>query len=293
MKIIFLILSTFVFLSVFSQSFSENDLKQIAKEINAESKGIDFGNGVTLKNCFVFKRTFIYQYNVDENWYPPENMKETLITNFKEAGYAEDYFNNDINAEFYYYFGNKLLKKVNIKSTEFSYLDFELGDFISIGGHLKAKGVNLKLKYPIGWDVEEGDRPNIVKKFVFKNNSFMIIIKDNLTFFSKNEVRELFEDKEIVNNFILEASSFLENPEILYQDVVSVDRYPALVFTMNGDMERSGIKMNINYKSWIVFHEDKLVYLQCGGLDNNEFDSLDKLYNSITNSVIFPEQYNY
>jgi len=292
-NILFLLIVIHFNITSFSQSFTDNDLKQIATEINAKSKGVDFGNGVTLKNCFVFKRTFIYQYNVDENWYPPENMKEILIANFKEAGYAEDYFKNEINAEFYYYFGNKLLKKINIKSAEFSYLDFELGDFISINDHLKAKGVNLKLKYPIGWKIEEGDRPNIVKKFVYKNNSFMIIVKDNITFFSRNEIRELFKDKEYINEFVTDASSFLQNPEILYQSIVTVDRYPTLLFTLKGKMERSGIKMDLIFKNWIVFYEDKIVYLQCGGLDNNEFNTLEKLYTSITNSVIFPEQYNY
>jgi len=43
----------------------------------------------------------------------------------------------------------------------------------------------------------------------------------------------------------------------------------------------------------MVFFEDKIVYLQCGGLDNNEFTALEKLYDLITYSVIFPEQYDY
>jgi hypothetical protein len=45
-------------------------------------------------------------------------------------------------------------------------------------------------------------------------------------------------------------------------------------------------------KFWFVFYEDKMVLLQGGGLDNGEFKVLESLYKSITNSVIFPEQYN-
>lgn len=280
------------YFAVMAQSFTENDLKKMAHEINAQLKGTDLGNGITVRGCIAYSRTLVYQYDVDEFWYPPENMKEDLISNFKEAGNAKIFFNNDIDVDFHYYFGNKLQKRVSIKSNEFSNLNFDLGNFISIEGHPKAKGVNLKLKPPIDWKIEEGDRPNIVKKFVYENNSYMIIVKDNITFFSRNEVSELLEDDEYVNEFISDASSFLQYPEILNHDIVTIDKYPTLVFTMKGQMERSGIKMSLIFKNWIIFYEDKIVFLQCGGINNNEFYTLEGLFNLITNSVIFPEQYN-
>jgi hypothetical protein len=280
------------YFAVTAQSFTENDLKTMAREINTQLKGTDLGNGITVRGCIAYNRTLVYQYDVDEFWYPPENMKEDLISNFKEAGNAKIFFNNDIDVDFHYYFGNKLQKRVSIKSNEFSDLNFDLGNYISIEGHPKAKGVNLKLKPPVGWAIEEGDRPNIVKKFVYDNNSYMIIVKDNITFFSRNEVRELLEDDVYVNEFISDASSFLQYPEILNHDIVTIDKYPTLVFTMKGQMERSGIKMSLIFKNWIIFYEDKIVFLQCGGINNNEFYTLEGLFNLITNSVIFPEQYN-
>jgi len=280
------------YFAVTAQSFTENDLKSMAREINTQLKGTDLGNGITVRGCIAYNRTLVYQYDVDEFWYPPENMKEDLISNFKEAGNAKIFFNNDIDVDFHYYFGNKLQKRVSIKSNEFSDLNFNLGNFISIEGHPKAKGVNLKLKPPIGWAIEEGDRPNIVKKFVYDNNSYIIIVKDNITFFSRNEVRELLEDNDYVNEFISDASSFLQYPEILNHDIVTIDKYPTLVFTMKGQMERSGIKMSLIFKNWIIFYEDKIVFLQCGGINNREFYTLEGLFNLVTNSVIFPEQYN-
>ncbi len=279
--------------SSFSQSLSENDIKQLAQKLNIELKGMDMGNGITVRGCFAFGRTLVYQYDVDDYWYPPENMKEDLISNFKEAGYAEVCFNNDVNVDFHYYSGNSLRKKISIKSGEFSNLHFGLGDFISINGHPKAKGVNLKIKPPGNWEIKEGDRPNIVKKFVYQNNSYMIIVKDNHTFVSRNEAKELLDDKDFVNEFLIEATSFLKNPEIMNQSIVTVDKYPALVFTFTGWMERSGINMELISKNWIIFYEDKVVFLQSGGLNGKEFKTLETLYNLITNSVIFPEQYNY
>lgn len=164
--------------SSFSQSLSENEIRNLAQQINVKSKNLDLGNGITVRGCFAIGRTLVYQYDVDEFWYPPENMKDELIANFKAAGNAKIFFNNDIDVDFHYYFGNKLQKKVSIKSKEFSNLNFALGDFLSIDGHPKAKGINLKIKPPVGWKIEEGDRPNIVKKFVYENNSYMIITKD-------------------------------------------------------------------------------------------------------------------
>jgi len=282
------------FISIsYAQTISETDLKEFAYKNNNEVKGMDLGNGIIIRGCLAIKRTLIYQYDVNEYWYPTENMKEDLIANLKESGNADAFFKNDINVDFDYFFGSKLLKKVSIKSKEFSNLNFDLGDYISIEGYPKAKGVKLKIKPPIGWKIKEGDRPNIVKKFVYDNNSYMIIVKDNMTFFSRKEIRELLKDEDHVYKLITDASSFLQNPEILNHNIVTVDKYPSLVFTMKGQMERSGIKMSLIFKNWIIFYEDKIVLLQCGGLNNKEFNSLEGLYNLITNSVIFPEQYNW
>ena len=277
----------------FSQSLSEYDIKQVAQQVNNELQGIDLGNGITIRGCFAFGRTLVYQYDVTEDWYPSENMKETSIANFKEAGISELYFNNDVNVEVYYYLGNKLQKKISIKSTEFSNLNFSLGDYLSIKGHPKAKGVNLKIKQPIGWELKEGNRPNIVKNFAYKTHSYMILIKDNYTFFSKNEARELLTDDAFVNEFVSESSSFLKNAEILNLRIVTIEKYPTIEFTIKGNMERSGINLQIIMKSWVIFYEDKIVCLQCGCFEDKEFNTFENLYNLITNSVIFPEQYNY
>jgi len=278
--------------SIYGQTFSESDINELAKQVNQQIKGVDFGKGFSARGCLSIGRTLIYQYDVPEYWQAPENIKEEIISNLKTAGTAETYFLNDINVDFYYYKGNSLIEKVSIKSNEFSTFNFELGEYLSIKGHPKAKNVNLKLKPPNNWKIKEGDRPNIVKKFVQGNNSYMIIVKDNITFFSRNEIRELLEDDNYVNDFIADFSSFLQNPKILGHSIITVDKYPTLVFTMKGQMERSGIRMSLIFKNWIVFYEDKIVFLQCGGLDNKEFYSLERLYNLITNSVIFPEQYN-
>lgn len=277
---------------LFSQSFSKSDIKELAQQINDELTGVELGNGITVRGCIAYGRTLAYQYDVTADWYPTPNMKDDLIANFKEGGISEVYFNNDINVDFYYYYGSRLQKKISIKSKEFSNLNFILGDYINIKGHPKSKGVNLKIKQPVGWELKEGDRPNVVKKFVYKTNTYLILVKNNMMFFSRKETLELLEDEEYVNEFIAESSSFLNDTEIIDHNVFTLDTYPTLEFTFKGKKERMGYEINLIMKNWVIFYEDKIVFLQCVGFDNKEFSTLESLYNSITNSVIFPDQYN-
>lgn len=290
----FSIFLTFCFLSltVFSQTFSETDIKKLAEQVNRQIKGVDIGNGIRAKGCLSIGRTLIYQYEVPDYWEAPYNIKEEIISNLKTAGAAKTYFLHNIDVDFYYYMGNSLVKKVSVKSNEISTFSFKLGEYVSIKDHPKSKEVNLKLKVPVGWEVKEGDRPNIVKKFTNEGNTYLILIKDNVTFFSRKQIREALQEDNFVEEFVQETSSFLKTPQVIDQSVVTVDTYPSVQFKVKGKMERSGLTFPVIMKCWVVFYEDKIIFLQAMGIDNPEFRALEQLYSLITNSVIFPEQYN-
>jgi len=292
MRIFTFIALLFFSITVLGQTFSESDIKTLAEQVNQKLKGVDIGNGITLRGCIAISRTLIYQYDVPDYWEEPSNIKEELISNLKTAGAAKNYFLYDIDVDFYYYKGNSLIKKVSVKSNEFSTFNFELGEYLSIKDHIKSKDVNLKLKVPQGWKVEEGDRPNIVKKFTKDGNTYLILIKENMTFFSRSESRELLNGDGFLNEFVEELSSFLKNPELIEKSTVTIDTYPTVTFKVKGKMERSGITIPMIMRYWVVFQEDKIVFLQSMGIDNAEFKALEQLYFLITNSVIFPDQYN-
>jgi hypothetical protein len=292
MRIVALIILSFFALPIFGQSFSESDIKELANQVNEQIKGVDIGNGITAKGCLALGRTLIYQYDVPDYWEAPSNIKEELISNLKTAGAAKKYFLYDIDVDFYYFKENSLIKKVSVKSNEFSTYNFELGEYLSIKDHIKSKDVNLKLKVPQGWEVKEGDRPNIVKKFTKDGNTYLILIKDNMTFFSRSVSKELLSDESFVNEFVEESSSFMKNSDVIDKSVVTIDTYPSVTFKVRGKMERSGITIPMIMRCWVVFYEDKIVFLQSMGIDNAEFKALEQLYFLITNSVIFPDQYN-
>jgi hypothetical protein len=273
----------------------------LASRVDSELQGVDVGNGVSLRKCLAFGRTMTYQYDVPSDWYPVDNMKEDLISNFKTAGFAKTYFDNDIDVDYYYFNGNRLEKKISIKSEEFAASSSsrksaspnnQLGDYLSLKEHPKAKGVNLKIKVPIGWEVQEGDRPNVVVKFVKAGSNYLIGIKDNATFISRNEAKESFHDQEFKNSLIEEYSSIFQNPEILSDKIVTVDNYPALELDIKGSFERLGKRFGIRTKVWFILYEDKTIYFQGMGLDNGGYKGLSSFFNLISNSVIFPDQYD-
>ena len=103
-------------------------------------RGIDLGYGVTGRACLSYGRTLVYQYDVPYYWEPPTNLKSDVIQ-FKTADVANMYFLNDINAYYYYYNGNSLVKKVSIKSHELSDYNFNL-ETILVLKDIKSKGVN-------------------------------------------------------------------------------------------------------------------------------------------------------
>jgi hypothetical protein len=279
-------------LQVTCQNFTESDIKIFAEQVNRQIKGVDLGDGIKAKGCLSIGRTIIYQYDVPSFWEAPYNIKEEIISNLKTGGAAKTYFLNNIDVDYYYYKGNSIAKIVNIKSNEFSTFSLQLGEYVSIKDHPKAKDVNLKLKVPVGWQVKEGDRPNIVKKFVNEDNTYMILIKDNVTVFSRKQINELLQEENYLNILVQEAISFLIGPQVIEQSVVTIDTYPAVQFMAKGKMERLGLTLPFIMKCWVVFYEDKIVLFQTIGIDNPEFKALEQLYSLITNSVIFPEQYD-
>ena len=122
--------------------------------------------------------------------------------------------------------------------------------------------------------------------------TYLILIKDNVTFFSRKQIRKSLQENNIVKEFVQEASSLLKSPQVIDQSVVTIDTYPTVQFKVKGKIERSGLTFPVIMKCWVVFYEDKIILFQAMGIDNPEFRALEQLYLLITNSVIFPEQYN-
>jgi hypothetical protein len=297
LKFILILLLGFHGLTSQSQIFSENEIKALAEKVNQQVEKTDVGNGVICRGCLSLGRTIIYQYDVPDGWEPLHNIKDVLRSNLEVGGFAKLYRQHKMDASFYYYNGNNLIKRVNITYHDFdrshkSSNDYPiLGDYFETQSHPKAKDVNLKIKVPNGWDALEGERPNVVKKFVKDENIFLILIKDNATFFSRRQIKEAFKDKSFAKEYIDEVALMLINSKLIEQNLVSVDTYPTVYFKIKGDIDRAGVFIPSILSCWIIFYEDKLVIFQGISVDNENKRKLNLIYSMITNSAIFPEQY--
>jgi hypothetical protein len=170
--------------------------------------------------------------------------------------------------------------------------NIQLGEYHSIKDHPKAKGVNLKVKVPKGWKVEEGDRPNVVVKFVDGTSSFIVLVKDAETFVSKKNAKELFEDEEFVSKLTGAYTAQFKQWTLLDKKVVTIDNYPALELVVSGSGERVGVKFEMVMKTWYFFYEDKFIFLQGSGTKSNTWAAKSQLFSLIANSVILTDQYN-
>lgn len=175
-----------------------------------------------------------------------------------------------------------------LKSTS----NIQLGEYHSIKNHPKAKGVNLKVKVPKGWEILEGDRPNVVVKFLNSNDMFLVMVRDTETFISKKSAKELFEDEEFVTELKGAYNSQFNEWSLLDKKTVTIDNYPALELTVSGSGERLGVNFEMLMKTWYFFYEDKFIYLQGSGVKSNTWAARSQLFSLIANSVVLPDQYN-
>jgi hypothetical protein len=159
-----------------------------------------------------------------------------------------------------------------------------------IFNHPKAKGVNFSLRVPNGWEYREGERPNVVKKFVWKTNVYLVLIKDFVTFVSKNTAKEWLSNEKDIQSFLFDSNN--ENKtELLRYKIVSIDKFPALETVSTRYIERLGINFKVFQKQWIIFYEDKMVLLQGDSYSFEDFKKFEPVYDIISASFVFPDQY--
>ena len=111
-----------------------------------------------------------------------------------------------------------------------------------------------------------------------------INVKDFTSWLKKNE--------SFVDEIVEDMGSHYKNLEVSDKSIVTIDTYPSVTFQLKGKIDRTGITIPFISRWWVVLYEDKFVLLQTFIIDNAEARVFDKLFSLITNSVIFPDQYN-
>jgi hypothetical protein len=127
--------------------------------------------------------------------------------------------------------------------------------------HPKAKGVWATVRYPTGWEVKEGERPNIVQKFSGDYNDMFVVlalqildagapVEKECSDMSIAEFAEAFSDKasnQIVTN--VKKTRHEEKPAFLYD--------------MRGTYERAGMTLVTSHRVMTVCYKKTMISSWC------------------------------
>ena len=279
----------FFTLNSYGTTISEDEIKELAARVNSQIAGVELFGGVVGRKVISIGRQIIHQYDVPEDWQPFPDAKLAIISEAKNSGMADYYFNQRINVSYAYFKKNSAPIWIRVKSREYSPINFELGQYTSIKGHPKSKGIDFKIRPPKDWLVQEGNGPNVVRKFTYKNYGFTIVTKHMPTFMSRSKAKATLSDDSFIGELTGELCPSIKRKS---EDLVTIASYPAVRASFLCPQELNGIKIDMFMVSWLIFLEDKVVILGGVGFNEIEFQELKKLYSLVAVSSSFPERFN-
>lgn len=282
-----------LFLSSITIKAQQNSLVEDAvKKLQSELPITDDYTGVSFVKIQYILNRIVCTYEVPENWFPPENLKSLMVDYLTEYGMDKIAIHFKLNYVLRYFSANGIEKILTISHSDFkSNIEkkYSLGETLNFKNNIKSKGLNFQIKKPTNFDLVEGNRPNILFNFIEKDgfSSYLAIVKQLPYFFTKEASYELFEDDEIIESFINGYSDSFNSIEIVNKDITKVDNYPAIKVNLKLDIKLEDKLIDFKGMTWIIIHEDYFLVLQ--SFYRN--DSIKYVFNQITNSVVFPDQY--
>jgi len=195
-------------------------------------------------------------------------------------------------------FGLTLSESVCLaQSSVLEFIDGKVFKF-STKGHAKAKGAVLTVTYPASWTAKEGDRPNIVQKFISEKGkgeaTIMIITKELPPEVVINE----FEKKALLSPDGLKEM-IPQNAKYINGKATKIEAEPAGIVEYSMRAERVGQEMEAHFISLIFLQGRTLVTVQCmvGALKTEEsqlplrFAAFQPLFQQVMNSIIFDDKW--
>jgi len=163
--------------------------------------------------------------------------------------------------------------------------------------HPKSKGINLEIKIPKSWLKQEGDRDNIVQKFISNNGTgtelILIMIKDipgtGDNILSEDEIERYFDEDEH-RKFLPQGSRYISSKNIM------IDRNQGVQISFEQKVTRLDMDILMQSINYITIVKNKLIYVQClvsedekEGLSSH-FDRFTHLFRLIANSIVIKQK---
>lgn len=134
----------------------------------------------------------------------------------------------------------------------------------STSGHPKSKGLKMVVSYPKSWRAAEGERPNIVQKFVSDGGhglEMAMIITKALPLspgesLSDSDLREFFAPEQM-KAMIPPGATFLT------AKATTIDAVPAGIVEYRLHQDRAGMSINMQLISYMFIYGATMVQFQC------------------------------
>jgi len=130
---------------------------------------------------------------------------------------------------------------------------------IDLTGNPKAKGLSIAVKYPSGWEVKDGERPNIVKKFSYNYHDYMGLLMVQVN----NLPREALSE---IKSFTLKdwQEALGELGTVSNSSVQSLEGQKVFVSDLTSRMDRMSASVIQKQRVVGMFYKDKWIWLWCG-----------------------------
>lgn len=170
----------------------------------------------------------------------------------------------------------------------------------STNGAGKAKGVAFSIESPKTWVSKEGDRPNIVQKFVSENGRglelLLILIKEmplqpgeKIT---EQDISEILNPKDI-QDFIPDGGVYLNSGKL------SLENLPGFWVHFKMDMVRVRNTVGMETIMYTIFYKNKMIQIQGQVMtsingepaDRGGLKKYEKLFDLMANSFVISNMY--
>ncbi len=165
-------------------------------------------------------------------------------------------------------------------------------------GHAKAKGLVMTLEYPTSWTAKEGERPNIVQKFVSPSRLEMAAIITKAlplpagTKIPEQELKEFFTPTEM-------KEMLPEGATLIAAKATKIEGLPAGIMEYSMRQERAGMTADMRFVAFIFVHGTTMVQLQCSVVAPvaqsaslpQRMTEFMPLFTLMANSIVLPDKW--
>ncbi|MCI0390444.1 MAG: hypothetical protein MOB07_16980, partial [Acidobacteria bacterium] len=164
--------------------------------------------------------------------------------------------------------------------------------------HPKSKGAVFTIKFPASWAAKEGERANVVQKFVSENGHgtalAMILTKTMPAQYpvTKTLINEMFSPEGLKEMLLPKGA------RLIRAQTTKIEGEPAGLLEYSSHMEQAGQEIETHTLMLVFFQGQTMVSIQFGLSGQSQPNELQKqfgayrpLFNMIMNSIVFDDKW--